>query len=93
MTMKPKTAFLIIAMVIVISAFAENMVYAESISQSIRLTITVVGALSLNIEEDSLIADSEKMGVETVSLMKDHDIAVTKPAQNDSDVWLFTKTE
>ncbi len=91
--MKPKIVSLIMSVVIIIAVLAGNYAYAESISQSVYLTITVVGTLSLNIEEDSLMADSGKPTAETFSTMKDHNIEVTKFVRNNSDVWLFTKTE
>lgn len=93
MTMKPKIALLIIAMVIIMEVLAGNLAYAESISQSLYLTITVVGTLSLNIDEETLLADSRKPAAEAFSEMKDHNIAVSKLVRDDSDVWLFTKTE
>ena len=93
MTVKPKTASLIMSIVIIIAVLAGNLAYAESISQSVYLTITVVCTLSLNIEEGSLMADSGKPTAEAFSEMKDHNIEVTKLVRNNSDVWLFTKTE
>ncbi|MBU4376348.1 MAG: hypothetical protein KKD29_02585 [Candidatus Omnitrophica bacterium] len=91
--MKPKIALLIMAMVIMVSVVAGNVAYAESTSRSVYLTITVIGTLSLNVDEDSLTTDSGKINAEAFSEMKDHNIEVTKLVRNNSDVWLFTKTE
>jgi len=91
--MKPKIASLIIAIVIMITVLAGNLAYAESLSQSVYLTITVVGILSLNIDENALSANSGKPEAEAFSDMKAHDIVVSKLVRNNSDTWLFTKTE
>lgn len=93
MTVMPKAASLIMAVVIIMGVLAGNQAYAESISRSIHLSITVIGTLSLNIDEGTLMADSAKPTSEAFSELKEHDIVVSKLTRDDSNVWLFTKTE
>lgn len=93
MTVKPKIASLIILTMIMTAVLAGNTAYAESLSQSVYLTITVVGTLSLNIDENGLSADSGKPEAEAFSDMRNHNILVSKLVRDDSDLWLFTKTE
>ncbi len=93
MVVRPRIASLIVTAAVAISVLAVNTARAESVSRSIRLTITVVGSLSLDIDEASLPADSGKISAEAFSEIKNHNIAVTKLARNNSNAWLFTKTE
>jgi hypothetical protein len=93
MTVKPKIASLIILMMVAMAVLAGNVAYADSVSQSVHLTIIVVGTLSLNIDENALLANSGKPGVEAFSQMEEHNIVVSKVIRDKSDLWLFTKTE
>jgi hypothetical protein len=93
MTVKPKLASLIILMVIMMAVLSGSLAYAESISRSVRLTITVVGTLSLNIDENALSANPGKPEAEAFSEIRNHNIVVSKFVRDDSNIWLFTKTE
>jgi hypothetical protein len=102
-TVKPKIASLIILTLIMMTALAGTTAYADSVSQTIRLTITVVGTLSLNIDENALPAlaasanageaNSGKPEAEAFSEMRNHNIVVSKLVRDNSNLWLFTKTE
>lgn len=93
MTVKPKIAHLIVLMLIMMTALAGTTAYADSVSQTIHLTITVVGTLSLNIDESTLSANSGKPDAEAFSDIKNHNIVVSKLVRDNSNLWLFTKTE
>ncbi|MDD5680346.1 MAG: hypothetical protein PHI59_03800 [Candidatus Omnitrophica bacterium] len=98
MAVKPKMTSLIIFLAIMTAILTGNMAYAESKSQSVHLTVIVVGALSLNIDENALPAlageaNSGKPAAEAFSDIKEHNIIVSKLVRDNSDLWLFTKTE
>jgi len=98
MTVKPKIGSLIILMLIMMAVLAGTTAYANSVSQTIHLTITVVGTLSLNIDENALpalagAANSGKPEAEAFSDMRSHNIVISKLVRDNSNLWLFTKTE
>ncbi len=92
-TVKPKLASLIILAAMITVILAGNTADAQSLTQSVHLSITVVGSLSLNIDETTLSADAGKPKAEAFSHMTDHGILVSRLVGDDSNTWLFTKTE
>ena len=92
MAMKPKMVALIMLPVIIGALLFGNVAYALTTHHVIHLTVTVVGTLSLNLENEWLHQNLLKPEAEAFSELKD-DILVDKLRKGDSTVWRFTKTE
>lgn len=80
-------------LVIMVTLFFADMAYALSTRAEIHLTIRVVGALSLDLENESLQQNLEGGEAEAFSELKEKGILVDKLNKGNSTVWLFTKTE
>ena len=93
MTMKRKTAVLVIAAVIIATLLGGNAAYALTTHATIYLTLRVVGSIALNLEDEWLQQNLSEPSAEAFSALKEHDISVEKLQRNDSMVWRFTKTE
>ena len=90
--MKPRMLRGIMA-VIIATLFFVDLAYALTRRAEIHLTLRVVGALSLDLEND-LLHQNLKMGeAEAFSELKEEGILVDKLRKDNSTVWLFTKTE
>ena len=90
--MKFKTAALIAVVIISVFVF-ENTVYALATSATIRLTLRVVGTISLNLEDEWIEQALDDHKAEAFSELKKRDICVDKFQRDDSTIWRFTKTE
>ncbi len=93
MTMKRKTVVLTMLAVIMAIVLFGNVAYALSTYQVIHLRLRVVGALSLNLEDEWLSENLSDPKAEAFSELKEYGIEVDKLQRNNSMVWLFTKTE
>ena len=93
MTMRLKKLAVILAMVIIATLLFTNYVYASSMSRQLRLTVTVVGTLSMDIENEVIHQSLIKPEAEAFSELKDHGILIDKLTSDNSTVWLLTKTE
>ena len=93
MTMRLKKIALIIAIVIIATLWFTNYVYASSMSRQVHIRITVVGSLSMDIENEGIRQSLIKPEVEAFSELKDHGILIDKLTSDNSTVWLLTKTE
>ena len=90
MTMKLRKLAVVMAMVIIATLVFTNYVYARSMSSQLRLTVTVVGTLSMDIENDVI---RQSIEAEAFSGLKEHGILIDKLTSDNSTVWLLTKTE
>lgn len=80
-------------LVIMVTLFFIDTAYALSTRAEIHLTIKVVGALSLDLENGPLHQDLMGGEAEAFSELKKNGILVDKLNKGNSTVWLFTKTE
>lgn len=83
----------IMAGVIIVTLFFGEMAYALTTRAEIHLTVRVVGALSLDLENESLQQNLHRPDAEAFSELKESGILVDKLKKGNSTVWLFTKTE
>ena len=92
MAMRTKMVALMIAAIMVTLLFG-NVAHALSTSQAIYLRLRVVGALSLNLEDEWLAQNLPQPKAEAFSELKEGGIFVDKLSKDNSTLWLFTKTE
>ena len=90
--MKPRM-FAVIMAVIIVTLFFVDLAHALTTRAEIHLTLRVVGALSLDLENESLYQNLERGEAEAFSELKDKGILVDKLRKGDTTLWLFTKTE
>jgi len=64
-----------------------------STTKEIHVTIRVVGALALDLEDEWIRSKIDTPKAEAFSEIKDHGISVEKSRKGDSTLWLFTRTE
>ena len=93
MAMKRKMKAVVIGAVIMAIFLFGNTSYALTTSATIHLTVRVVGAISLNLEDQWLEQNLDRPEAEAFSELKDRDIYIDRLKRNDSMVWRFTKTQ
>ncbi len=90
--MKAKALVLALVAVIMVMLVGNN-AYALSTQQVIYLRVTVVGRLSLDLEDEWLHRNMHKPEAEAFSELKESGVQVDKLVRNNEALWLFTKTE
>jgi len=70
-----------------------TMSHADTYTQSIHLTVRVLGSLSINIEEEWLNTDSSDLSAEAYTELDAQDVSINLTKRGDNTIIVFTKTE
>lgn len=94
MAVKAKCIVLIAITVIVALAMMVNISHAAlSTTHTIHLTLVVVGALSMDLEDSWLNEGLADPKAEAFSELRENGMRIDRLEKNHAVVWLFTKTE
>ena len=93
MTVKAKTALRAVVPAIMLTLLLCNTAHALATSQTIHLTVRVVGALSLDLEDEWISENLSEPKAEAFSELEESGILIDKYRKGDSTLWLFTKTQ
>lgn len=67
--------------------------FADTYSQTIHLTLRVVGVVALDIDENWMQSENGGLRAEAYTELAKNDINIDQTIRGDRTIWRFTKTE